>query len=266
MSIKLISWNVNGIRAVAKKEEFWDWFDNTDADIINFQEVRATQKDIPKKLANVSDYESYFDEAEKKGYSGVGTYSKIEPVNVTLGLGIEELDNEGRVLKIEYDDFILYNIYFPNSGMNAKRLDFKVDFCDALLDELKELKGQGKNLVITGDYNIAHHPIDVYNPKNCEGKSGYLPEERAWLDQLEEAGFIDTFRLFDEGENNFTWWSYRTRARERNAGWRLDYFYVNEEIRDNVKSAEILDEIYGSDHCPVTLELDFNKGGIDDEY
>ena len=266
MSIKLISWNVNGIRAVAKKEEFWDWFDNTDADIINFQEVRATQKDIPKKLANVSDYESYFNEAEKKGYSGVGTYSKIEPVNVTLGLGIEELDSEGRVLKIEYDDFILYNIYFPNSGMNAKRLDFKVDFCDALLDELKELKSQGKNLVITGDYNIAHHPIDVYNPKNCEGKSGYLPEERAWLDQLEEAGFIDTFRLFDGGENNFTWWSYRTRARERNAGWRLDYFYVNEEIRDNVKSAEILDEIYGSDHCPVTLELDFNKGGIDDEY
>ena len=266
MSIKLISWNVNGIRAVAKKEEFWDWFDNTDADIINFQEVRATQKDIPKRLTDVSDYESYFNEAEKKGYSGVGTYSKIEPVNVTLGLGIEELDNEGRVLKIEYDDFILYNIYFPNSGMNAKRLDFKVDFCDALLDELKELKGRGKNLVITGDYNIAHHPIDVYNPKNCEGKSGYLPEERAWLDQLEEAGFIDTFRLFDEGENNFTWWSYRTRARERNAGWRLDYFYVNEEIRDNVKSAEILDEIYGSDHCPVTLELDFNKGGIDDEY
>ena len=266
MSIKLVSWNVNGIRAVAKKEEFWDWFDNTDADIINFQEVRATQKDIPKRLTDVGDYESYFNEAEKKGYSGVGTYSKIEPVNVTLGLGIEELDNEGRVLKIEYEDFILYNIYFPNSGMNAKRLDFKVDFCDALLDELKELKGRGKNLVITGDYNIAHHPIDVYNPKNCEGKSGYLPEERAWLDQLEEAGFIDTFRLFDEGENNFTWWSYRTRARERNAGWRLDYFYVNEEIRDNVKSAEILDEIYGSDHCPVTLELDFNKGGIDDEY
>ena len=266
MSIKLISWNVNGIRAVAKKEEFWDWFDNTDADIINFQEVRATQKDIPKRLTDVSDYESYFNEAEKKGYSGVGTYSKIEPVNVTLGLGIEELDSEGRVLKIEYDDFILYNIYFPNSGMNAKRLDFKVDFCDALLDELKQLKGRGKNLVITGDYNIAHHPIDVYNPKNCEGKSGYLPEERAWLDQLEEAGFIDTFRLFDEGENNFTWWSYRTRARERNAGWRLDYFYINEEIRDNVKSAEILDEIYGSDHCPVTLELDFNKGGIDDEY
>jgi len=181
MSIKLVSWNVNGIRAVSKKDEFWDWFDNTDADIINFQEVRATKDDIPKKLAEVDDYESHFNEAEKKGYSGVGTYSKINPVNVTRGLGIEELDSEGRVLKIEYEDFILYNIYFPNSGMNAKRLDFKVDFCNALLDELKELKSQGKNLVITGDYNIAHHPIDVYNPKNCEGKSGYLPEERAWL-------------------------------------------------------------------------------------
>ena len=257
MTIKLVSWNVNGIRAVSKKEEFWDWFENTDADIINFQEVRATKKDIPKRLANLEDCESHFIEAEKKGYSGVGTYSKIKTVNVTNGLGIEEFDSEGRVLKIEYDDFILYNIYFPNSGMNAKRLDFKVAFCDALLAELKELKAQGKNLVITGDYNIAHHPIDVYNPKNCEGKSGYLPEERAWLDELEKAGFIDTFRIFDEGENNFTWWSYRTRARDRNAGWRLDYFYVNEEIKDNVKSASILSDIYGSDHCPVTLELDF---------
>ena len=257
MSIKLVSWNVNGIRAVSKKEEFWDWFENTDADIINFQEVRATQKDIPKKLADVDDYHKSFNEAEKKGYSGVGTYSKIEPVEVVKGLGIEELDSEGRVLRIEYPDFILYNIYFPNSGMGAKRLDFKVDFCNALLEQLVELKNQGKNIVITGDYNIAHNPIDVYNPKNCEGKSGYLPEERAWLDQLEEAGFIDTFRMFDEGENNFTWWSYRTRARERNAGWRLDYFYVNEEIGDNVKSAEILSDIYGSDHCPVTLELEF---------
>ena len=257
MSIKLVSWNVNGIRAVAKKDEFWEWFDNTDADIINFQEVRASEDKIPKKLANVEGFKSCFNEAEKKGYSGVGTYSKIEPVEVVRDLGVEELDGEGRVLRIEYPDFILYNIYFPNSGMGAKRLDFKVAFCDALLEQLVELKNQGKNIVITGDYNIAHNPIDVYNPKNCEGKSGYLPEERAWLDQLEEAGFVDTFRIFDKGENNFTWWSYRTRARERNAGWRLDYFYVNEEMTDNVKSAEILSEIYGSDHCPVTLELDF---------
>ncbi|WP_458406308.1 exodeoxyribonuclease III [Methanobrevibacter sp.] len=257
MSIKLVSWNVNGIRAVSKKEEFWNWFDNTDADIINFQEVRATHDKIPKKLADVDGFHQSFNEAEKKGYSGVGTYSKIEPVDVVKGLGIDELDNEGRVLRIEYPDFFLYNIYFPNSGMNAKRLDFKVAFCDALLKQLVELKKQGKNVVITGDYNIAHHPIDVYNPKNCEGKSGYLPEERAWLDQLEKAGFVDTFRMFDEGENNFTWWSYRTKARDRNAGWRLDYFYVNEEIKDKVKSAEILSDIYGSDHCPVTLELDF---------
>ncbi|MBO6275765.1 MAG: endonuclease/exonuclease/phosphatase family protein, partial [Methanobrevibacter sp.] len=144
MSVKLVSWNVNGIRAVSKKDEFWDWFDNTDADIINFQEVRAAADDIPKKLADISEYETHFNEAEKKGYSGVGTYSKIKPVKVTRGLGIEELDSEGRVLKIEYEDFILYNIYFPNSGMNAKRLDFKVDFCNALLDELKTLKSEGK--------------------------------------------------------------------------------------------------------------------------
>ena len=257
MSIKLVSWNVNGIRAVSKKEEFWDWFDNADADIINFQEVRATQDKIPEKLADVDGFHQSFNEAEKKGYSGVGTYSKIEPLEVVKGIGVEELDSEGRVLRIKYPDFYLYNIYFPNSGMNAKRLDFKVDFCNALLEQLVELKNNGENVVITGDYNIAHHPIDVYNPKNCEGKSGYLPEERAWLDELEKAGFVDTFRIFDEGENNFTWWSYRTKARDRNAGWRLDYFYVNEEIRDNVKSAEILSDIYGSDHCPVTLELEF---------
>lgn len=208
-------------------------------------------------MADVEGFDAHFNEAEKKGYSGVGTYSKLEAVEVSRGLGIEDLDGEGRVLKIEYPDFILFNIYFPNSGMNAKRLDFKVDFCNALLDQLVELKSQGKNIVITGDYNIAHNPIDVYNPKNCEGKSGYLPEERAWLDELEKAGFIDTFRMFDEGKTISLWWSYRTRARERNAGWRLDYFYVNEEIKDKVVAAEILDDIYGSDHCPVTLELDF---------
>lgn len=257
MSIKLVSWNVNGIRAASKKNEFWEWFNNTDADIINFQEVRASKKDIPKKLTDIDDYEIYFNEAEKKGYSGVGTYSKLEAENVTKGLGVEELDNEGRVLKIKYPEFTLYNIYFPNSGTNGKRLDFKVDFCNALLEELKKLKENGENIIITGDYNIAHHPIDVYNPKNCEGKSGYLPEEREWLDKLEDAGFIDTFRLFNEDGDNFTWWSYRTRARERNAGWRLDYFYVNEEIKDNVVSASILNDIYGSDHCPVTLEIEF---------
>ena len=145
MSIKLVSWNVNGIRAVSKKDEFWDWFNNTDADIINFQEVRATQDDIPKKLADVEGYHQSFNEAEKKGYSGVGTYSKIQPVEVTRGLGVEELDSEGRVLKIEYPDFILFNIYFPNSGMEAKRLDYKVDFCDALLDIVVDLKNNGKN-------------------------------------------------------------------------------------------------------------------------
>ena len=257
MSVKLISWNVNGIRAVSKKDDFWTWFEDDDSDIINFQEVRATQEQIPKKLTAIDNYEKYFNEAEKKGYSGVGTYSKIKAEDITKGLGIEELDNEGRVLKIKYPDFILYNIYFPNSGTNGKRLDFKVDFCNALLDELKKLKSEGENIIITGDYNIAHNPIDVYNPKNCEGKSGYLPEERAWLDELEKAGFVDTFRLFNESGDNFTWWSYRTRARERNAGWRLDYFYVNEEIKDNVISAEILDDVYGSDHCPVTLEIDF---------
>lgn len=257
MSIRLVSWNVNGIRAVSKKEDFWSWFENDESDIINFQEVRATQEQIPKRLAEMDEFHKFYNEAEKKGYSGVGTYSRIEPLSIEKGLGVEELDSEGRVLKIEYENFILFNIYFPNSGKEGSRLDFKVKFCNELLKQLVELKNEGKNLVITGDYNIAHNPIDVYNPKNCEGKSGYLPEERAWLDEMEQAGFLDTFRMFDEGEGNFTWWSYRFKARERNSGWRLDYFFVNEEIKDKVKSAKILADIYGSDHCPVTLELDF---------
>ncbi|MBQ6627792.1 MAG: exodeoxyribonuclease III [Methanobrevibacter sp.] len=257
MSIRLVSWNVNGIRAVSKKEDFWSWFENDESDIINFQEVRATQEQIPKRLAEMDEFHKFYNEAEKKGYSGVGTYSRIEPLSIEKGLGVEELDSEGRVLKIEYENFILFNIYFPNSGKEGSRLDFKVKFCNELLKQLVELKNEGKNLVITGDYNIAHNPIDVYNPKNCEGKSGYLPEERAWLDEMEQAGFVDTFRMFDEGEGNFTWWSYRFKARERNSGWRLDYFFVNEEIKDKVKSAKILADIYGSDHCPVTLELDF---------
>ena len=257
MSVKLVSWNVNGIRAVSKKEDFWSWFENTDADIINFQEVRATAEQVPEKLLKVEGFHKSINVAERKGYSGVGTLSKIEPVKITKGLGVDELDREGRVLEIEYEDFILFNIYFPNSGKDGVRLDFKIEFCETLLKRLKTLKEEGKNIVITGDYNIAHHPIDVYNPKNCEGKSGYLPEEREWLDKLEDAGFVDTFRMFDEGEGNFTWWSYRFKARERNSGWRLDYFYVNEEMKNNVKSAEILADIYGSDHCPVTLEIEF---------
>lgn len=256
MTVKLLSWNVNGIRAISKKDEFWDWLMYTDADIINFQEVRATENDIPKKIYTIDGYKSYFNEAEKKGYSGVATYSKIEPTSVTKKLGIESIDKEGRILKIEYPQFTLFNIYFPNSGTNAKRLDYKIEFCNTLLDEVTKLKSENTNVVITGDYNIAHKDIDVYNPKNCEGKSGFLPEEKAWLDKLEKEGFIDTFRLFNKEENNFTWWSYRTRARERNAGWRLDYFYVNEEIKDKIKKAEILSEVYGSDHCPVTVEID----------
>lgn len=258
MTIKLTTWNVNGIRAISKKDEFKDWLKNNDADIINFQEVRATREQIPPELLNMKDYNSYFNEAEKKGYSGVATYTNIKPVEVTRGLGIEELDKEGRVLKIRYPEFTLYNVYFPNSGSGAERLDYKVAFCDAVLSDMLELTDRDENVVVTGDYNTAHEPIDVHDPINCKGMIGYLPEERAWMDKIEELGFIDTFRMFNKDGGNYTWWSYRTHARERNAGWRIDYFYVNNEIKDNVKNATIDNNVYGSDHCPVTLELEFD--------
>ena len=255
MSIKLVSWNVNGIRAVSKKDEFWDWFDNTDADIINFQEVRASQDKIPKKLADVDGFSSYFNEAEKKGYSGVGTYSKIKPLSVTKGLGVEELDNEGRVLKIEYENFILFNIYFPNSGKEGSRLDFKVKFCNELLKQLIELKNEGKNLVITGDYNIAHKPIDINNWKRQVGVSGFLPEEREWLDRWEASGMVDTFRMFDQSGEKYSWWSFRAGSRARNVGWRIDYHWVSEPLKERVSDAKILNEVVHSDHCPVSLEV-----------
>ena len=201
-------------------------------------------------------YHSYFSFAVKKGYNGTAVYSKIKPKNISHGIGIEEFDSEGRVVQVEFDDFTLLNIYFPNGQMNDTRLDYKLRFYDAILEHCEKLRVKGINLVICGDYNTAHHPIDLKNPKSNEKRSGFLPIEREWMSKFENTGYIDTFRKLFPEKIEYSWWSYRFNARENNAGWRIDYHFVNKEFFDKVKDAYILTDVLGSDHCPVVVELD----------
>lgn len=255
-NIRLISWNVNGIRAIHRKG-FLDWFNEEKADIVNLQETKAQIDQLPKKLINIPDYTSYFHSAERKGYSGVATYTAIEPEKVYNGMGIERFDTEGRLLRLDFEKFILMNIYYPNGGNGEERLQYKLDFYDAFLDYTNDLRDNGHNLVICGDLNTAHKPIDLAHPKQNEKTSGFLPVEREWVSKFLDNGYIDTFRMFHENEaEKYTWWSYRTNARARNVGWRLDYFFINEEFKDNVKDSYILSDVQGSDHCPIALELE----------
>lgn len=256
MTIKMTSWNVNGIRAADKKESFWNWFNSCDADIISLQETRAQINEIPKDLYNVKGYNSFFTAAEKKGYSSVASYSRIKPINVFHGFGVPELDKEGRVLRLDYEDFILLNLYFPNSGNRGLKLHKKLNFCNTLSNYAFDLIDQGYNVIIAGDVNIAHEPIDLANPEKHHESSGFLPAERDWLSEFLDAGFVDTFRMFNDEPDNYTWWSYRYHAREKGIGWRLDYFFVNEAFKNRVKSSTIQKNVMGSDHCPITLEID----------
>lgn len=254
-NIKIISWNVNGIRAIHKKG-FIKWLLNENPDILCIQETKASEDQLPRTLKHVDGYHSYFQAAEKKGYSGVAIYTKIKPEKVEYGFKIPEFDREGRTLIADYGDFILLNIYFPNGKMSDERLRYKLEFYDALLDYANNLKENGKNVVICGDLNTAHKEIDLARPKENEKISGFLPIERAWIDKFLSNGYMDTFRMFNSAGENYTWWSYRTRARERNVGWRLDYFFVNNEFKDKIKSAYILNEVMGSDHCPVGINIE----------
>ena len=255
-NIRLISWNVNGIRAIYKKG-FLDWFNEEKADIVCLQETKAQVDQLPKKLVNIPNYTSYFSSAERKGYSGVATYASIEPNEVYSGMGIEKFDIEGRLQRLDFDGFTLLNIYYPNGGMGDERLKYKLDFYDAFLDYANDLRDNGHNLVICGDLNTAHKEIDLARPKANEDVSGFLPVEREWVSKFLDNGYIDTFRMFHENEKDqYTWWSYRTRARERNVGWRLDYFFVNEEFKGHVKASYIKSSIMGSDHCPIALEIE----------
>ncbi|MBZ2165230.1 exodeoxyribonuclease III [Methanobacterium spitsbergense] len=252
--IRIRSWNVNGIRAVHKKG-FLEWFINEKPDILCLQETKATRKQFPKDLRVIDNYHLYNSEAEKKGYSGTATYSSIKPEKVQYGFGINRFDLEGRTIITDYGDFILFNIYFPNGKMSHERLQYKMEFYDVFLGYVDELKDEGRNIVVCGDVNTAHKEIDLAHPKENSKISGFLPEERAWMDKFFSHGYVDTFREFNKKPEQYTWWSYRTRARDRNVGWRLDYFFVNKEFMDNVESSYILYDVMGSDHCPIGLDI-----------
>lgn len=250
-TLKFISWNVNGIRAIEKKG-FIETLQEFDADIIGLQETKAQPDQLSDKLKNIPGYTSYWHSAEKKGYSGVAFYSRLPPLAVHYGLGEDEFDSEGRVITLEFDSYYIINIYFPNAGDKLKRLDFKLRFDNALLNYAKNLEKK-KNVILCGDFNVAHKEIDLKNPKNNVKNAGFTPEEREWMDQFVEAGHIDTFRMFNQEPDQYSWWSYRFNARAKNVGWRIDYFCVNEAARENVAAADILQEVMGSDHCPVEL-------------
>lgn len=255
-TLRLISWNVNGIRAAYKKG-LLDWFKKEKPDILCIQETKAHPEQLTEDLLSVDGYKSFFSSAEKKGYSGVVTYSRSEPVGVKNGLGVKKFDSEGRFIITEYKEFFLFNIYFPNGKASKERLDYKMEFYETFLKHLKKLLKQGKKIVICGDVNTAHKEIDIARPKENEKISGFLPIERKWIDRFLGTGFIDTFRVFNQEPDNYTWWDMITRARERNVGWRIDYFYISENLRKNLKSAFILSNVMGSDHCPIGIELKF---------
>jgi exodeoxyribonuclease-3 len=255
MSIKLLSWNVNGLRAVFKKG-FAQWVRRAAPDILCLQETKARAEQVAGEMGSVTGYRVHFASAQRPGYSGVALFTKEDPLSVTPSFGVSRFDDEGRVLQADYGKFLLFNVYFPNGKASPERLKYKMDFYQAFLAQMKKLLKQGKKMVICGDVNTAHREIDLARPRENSKISGFLPQEREWIDRFLEAGFIDTLRLFDQSPGRYTWWDLISRARERNVGWRIDYFYASENLRKNIKKAYIMPEVMGSDHCPVGLDLE----------
>ena len=253
MKYNIISWNINGIRAIEKKG-FTDWMLNEKPEILCVQETKAQENQIPQSILD-SPYKQYYSAAEKKGYSGRGILSSVEPQSVERNFHEERFDREGRILKAVFKDFVLYNVYFPNGKASNERLNYKMDFYGFFLKMMKKHIKRGDKIIICGDVNTAHREIDLARPKENSSSSGFLPEERKWIDLLLETGFHDTFRLFNTDSGQYSWWDYKTKARERNIGWRIDYFFVSNNLKDNLISASILNTITGSDHCPISIEL-----------
>jgi len=253
--MEIYSWNVNGIRAAVKKG-FLDWFRALSPDVMCLQEIKAMPEQLDGLIDELDGYNLVWNPAKRKGYSGVATFCKKKPKATHLGMGIERFDIEGRIIRHEFKDFDLFNVYFPNGTSGEERLQYKMDFYDAFLDHCQTLRAEGKKLVITGDVNTAHQAIDLRNPKANQKNSGFLPEERAWMDKFISKGYVDTFRMLHPDESDhYTWWSYRANVRAKNIGWRIDYFFVTEDLKGKVKDSFIEPDVYGSDHCPIGLSL-----------
>ena len=254
----IISWNVNGIRAIEKKG-FLDWLFNESPDVLCLQETKASPNQLSEALLHPSlngvSYKTYWSSSKKAGYSGVAIFSKEEPKNVKC-IDIEDIDDEGRVLIADYGEYSVISAYFPNSQEEGARLSYKLHFCDEILKTCNSIIEKKQNVILTGDYNIAHKPIDLANPTRNEGNPGYLPEERAWMDSFVARGYVDTFRTFCKEAEQYTWWSYRFSARAKNIGWRLDYACVNVSLIEKVRASTIMSNVMGSDHCPVKIELE----------
>lgn len=252
--MRITTWNVNGIRA-ATKNGFLKWLAKEEADVICLQETKATEDQLDFEIRAPKGYESHWFSAEKAGYSGTALYLKKEPLDVVRGIGIPEIDREGRVVFAEYKNVVVASAYFPNSQRDHARLGYKLQFCEAMYKWLEKWRKKGKDIVLCGDFNIAHREIDLRNPKSNQDNAGFLPEERAWMDFMTDKGYVDAFRKFEPGGGHYTWWSYRPGVREKNVGWRIDYHLVNPEASDRLKSCVIQSEVMGSDHCPVRLEI-----------
>jgi exodeoxyribonuclease-3 len=255
--MKLVSWNVNGIRACINKGMFASMTE-MDADVFALQETKITDEAFAKLMQahRYEGFEHYSFAAEKAGYSSLAVFTRHTPLSVTNGLGIEEFDREGRVQTVEFDDFYVINAYFPNSQRDLKRLDYKMAFNNAMLEYMNGLR-EKKHVALCGDFNVSHQEIDLTNPKRNKRNAGFCPEERAWFTEMLEAGYIDTFREFESEGEHYSWWTYRNQARARNIGWRLDYWVIDDAFRSNLADSSIRSEIMGSDHCPVVMELTF---------
>ncbi len=252
--ISILSWNVNGIRAVWKKG-FREWLTKANPDILCLQETKAQLDQLTKELTDIQDYKYYFFSAEKKGYSGVAVFSKVEPLNIRYGMGDPRFDSEGRVIEVEFEKFTLFNAYFPNGGRGPERVQYKLEFYDELFKRAEAVRKTKKNVIIVGDYNTAHKEIDLARPGPNSKVTGFLPEERAWIDKIVDMGYIDIFRTYNQEPAQYTYWDVITRARERNVGWRIDYYMISSEMEKMVTNATILADVIGSDHCPVGLEV-----------
>lgn len=255
MSKRIITYNVNGIRSAMGKG--WvEWLKAVNADVVCLQEIKATPDQIDVKPFEDLGYFTHWHPAEKKGYSGVAIFSRMKPKNVEVGCGMPKYDHEGRILRCDFDDFSVMSAYFPSGSSGEDRQAFKMEFLDDFLPYTEKVRKTCPNLIISGDYNICHKPIDIHNPVSNKNSSGFLPEEREWVDRFVAAGFVDTFRVFNQEPHQYTWWSFRANARNKNLGWRIDYHMATLAMKDRLRSSRILPEAKHSDHCPVLLEID----------